>query len=157
MIVLAIDPGPVESGYVLWNGTEVKESGHIPNGDLRYKMGLDYGILPGAVVIEMVASYGMAVGASVFETCVAIGRFQEAWHAPDEVALMYRRIVKLHLCGTTKATDSNIRAALIDRLGPPGTKKDPGPTFGIVKHLWAALALAVTAADRAAGRLGVAA
>jgi hypothetical protein len=156
MIVLAIDPGPVESGYVLWNGTEVKESGHIPNGDLRYKMGLDYGILPGAVVIEMVASYGMAVGASVFETCVAIGRFQEAWHAPDEVALMYRRIVKLHLCGSAKAKDTNIRQALIDRFGPVGTKKNPGPLHGVSGHAWAALALAVTYYDTQTGRFGVA-
>jgi hypothetical protein len=165
MIWLAIDPGPTESGYVIWNGVGVLESGHLANALLRTRMGCPYVgknvAHIGNLVIEMVASYGMAVGASVFETCVAIGRFQQSWDAETSTKapaeLMYRRIVKLHLCGSTKAKDTNIRQALIDRFGPVGTKKNPGPLFGVSGHAWAALALAVTAADRAAGRLGVAA
>jgi hypothetical protein len=43
-----------------------------------------------------------------------------------------------------KAKDANIRQALIDKIGPQGTKKDPGPTYGISKDVWSALAIAVT-------------
>jgi len=95
----------------------------------------------------MVASYGMPVGKEVFETCVWIGRFMQVWHDPDAVRLIYRRDVKLHLCGSARAKDGNIRQALIDKLGPQGTKKAPGPTYGVKSHAWAALALAVTAAE----------
>jgi hypothetical protein len=47
-----------------------------------------------------------------------------------------------------RAKDQNIRQALIDRLGPPGTKKNPGPTYGVTSHMWSALAVAVTAHDK---------
>jgi hypothetical protein len=41
-----------------------------------------------------------------------------------------------------RAKDANIRQALIDKLGAVGTKKAPGPLYGISGHLWAALAVA---------------
>ena len=94
----------------------------------------------------MVASYGMAVGKEVFETVRWVGRFQQAWRDPDAVRLVYRKDVKLHLCGSPRAKDTNIRQALIDLLGPRGTKKNPGPTYGVSSHAWAALGVAVTAA-----------
>jgi hypothetical protein len=93
----------------------------------------------------MIASYGMAVGKEVFETCVWIGRFVEV--ARVEPRLVYRRDAKLHLCHSPRAKDANVRQALIDRLGPQGTKKNPGPTYGMRSHLWAALAVAVYAGD----------
>jgi hypothetical protein len=42
-----------------------------------------------------------------------------------------------------RAKDSNIRQALIDRFGEPGTKKVPGLLYGIKKDEWSALALGV--------------
>jgi hypothetical protein len=106
----------------------------------------DYEIVVDEVVIEMVASYGMAVGASVFETCVTIGRFVQLFSRLP-VSMMYRKDVKMHLCNSMRAKDANIRQALLDRLGPQGTKKNPGPTFGVSKDIWSALACAVTFAD----------
>ncbi len=69
---------------------------------------------------------------------------------------MPRREVKLHLCGTARAKDNNIRAALLDRFGGSrsvavGTAKHPGPLYGIRSHEWAALALAVTFWDQHEG------
>jgi hypothetical protein len=96
----------------------------------------------GPIAIEMIASYGMAVGADVFQTCVEIGRFVEV--AGEHVSLVFRRDVKMHLCGSARAKDANIRQALLDRLGPVGTKKAPGPLYGVKSHIWAALAVAVT-------------
>ena len=94
----------------------------------------------------MIASYGMPVGAEVFETCVWIGRFFEAWTLPSVPRLVFRRDVKLHLCGTTVAKDPHIRQRLLDLIGPQGTKKAPGPTYGVRSHAWAALAVAATVA-----------
>jgi hypothetical protein len=59
-----------------------------------------------------------------------------------------RATVKAHLCRSAKAKDSNVRQALIDLFGGKenaiGTKKTPGPLYGISGDVWAALAVAVT-------------
>ena len=140
--ILAIDPGPESSGYVVFDGEKVKESGVVSNADMRLVI---FGVGRDAVAIEMIASYGMAVGKEVFETCVWIGRFMECCNKEERVELVYRRDIKLHLCGSPRAKDANIRQALIDKLGAPGTKKNPGATYGVKSHAWAALAVAVTA------------
>ncbi len=98
----------------------------------------------------MIACYGMPVGAETFETCVWIGRFIEA--ANTDPALVFRKDVKMHLCHTMRAKDANIRQALLDlfpatgggKTPQVGTKKQPGPLFGVKSHAWAALAVAVT-------------
>jgi hypothetical protein len=94
------------------------------------------------VVVEMIASYGMPVGREVFETCLWIGRFIEAWNS--SYSLLYRRNVKLHLCNSARAKDANVAQALRDRFGEKGTRKNPGVLYGIRGDEWAALAVAVT-------------
>ena len=143
--ILALDPGTTETGFCLFDAGQVLRSGVLPNAEVLGHL-LVSGRDARTLAIEMVASYGMAVGREVFETCVWIGRFQQAWHAPDEVRLVYRRDVKMHLCGTARAKDSNIRQALLDLLGPQGTKKAPGPLYGVKSHAWPALGVAVTVA-----------
>ncbi len=157
--MIALDPGPVRSAYVhfresAWpkNGpfAPVFDHGILPNAELLDLLTREAGLCTPSVVVEMIASYGMAVGAEVFETCVWIGRFVERATAGGcEVSRLFRRDVKLHLCGQARAKDANIRAALIDKFGPGkdvaiGTKKAPGPLFGIRADEWAALAVAVT-------------
>jgi len=93
----------------------------------------------------MIASMGMSVGQTTFETVRWIGRFQQAWRDPEAVRLIYRHQVKQHLCGTQRAQDTNIRQALLDLIGPQGVKKAPGPTYGVKSHAWSALGVAVTA------------
>src|SRR5689334_10398254 len=123
------------------------EFGRLPNPDLLsgLRRGRPWRDL---VAIEMIASYGMAVGREVFETCRWIGAFAEACRAP--VQYVYRREVKLHLCGAPRAKDPNVRTALLDRWGGKeqavGSKAKPGPLRGITKDCWAALGVAVTAA-----------
>jgi hypothetical protein len=143
--ILALDPGPTETGFALFEAGRVTVSGVAPNDVLLPT-------LPSyppstTLAVEMIASYGMAVGREVFETCVWIGRFQQAWHDPKAVRLVYRKDVKMHLCGTTRAKDPNVRQALLDLLGPQGTKKAPGPTYGVKSHAWPALGVAVTVAQ----------
>lgn len=148
--MLALDPGTEQSGWCMFDIDRVTNSGVMANSELLayLRSGAPFAYDSETVLaIEMVASYGMPVGREVFETVRWIGRFQQAWHDPEAVRLIYRRDVKLHLCGSAKAKDANIRQALIDKLGPVGTKKAPGPLYGVKSHAWSALAVAVTAAD----------
>lgn len=149
-MILAIDPGTTESGWCVFDGARFIKSGIWPNAQLRAAIEAGKGL--DACAIEMVAHYGMPVGHEVFETCVWIGRFMESWRdglrrVPEDVKLIYRKDVKLHLCGSPRAKDANIRQALIDKLGPVGTKKQPGPLYGIKGDVWSAVAVAVTAWD----------
>ena len=149
--ILAIDPGPTESGVILFNprNNRIIFSAILENKALKKEVSVlgkdDEAPL---LTIEMIACYGMPVGKETFETCLWIGRFEEAFDSTKESFRCYRKDIKLHLCGTTKAKDPNVRQALIDRLGEPGSKKNQGPTFGVTSHMWSALAVAVYAADQ---------
>jgi hypothetical protein len=156
--ILAIDPGNALSGYAFINAATRRplHVAKISNTDLR--QALRERALGNAdhVAIEMVASYGMAVGREVFETCVWIGRFIES--ARVEAQLVYRRDIKLHHCHSSKAKDSNITQALVDRFasGQPnkgkGTKSAPGWFHGFAGDMWQAYALAVYVADTREGK-----
>jgi hypothetical protein len=158
MRLLAIDPGPEESGFVVY--------------DTDARLVLEHGIAPNEVLlarcwrerdpadqhhlaIELIASYGMTVGKTVFDTCIWIGRFVEAWGAVD-YTLVTRHEVKMHLCHTKNSSNSNVREALIDRWGGKaqaiGNKKAPGRLHGITSHAWSALAVAVTWGDAHAAK-----
>lgn len=158
--ILAIDPGTVKSAWVI---VEFGESGEvcmrakgIDDNEQVLRLVKDPVRQAGAeaamldkLVIEGIQSMGMAVGAEVFETAFWSGRFVEGWaHWNRHWHRVYRKEVKMHLCGSMRAKDPNIRQALIDRFGAPGTKKEPNPvTYKISKDLWSALAVAVTFAD----------
>lgn len=144
--ILAIDPGPTESAYLLYEDGRPIQFGKRDNSDVLRECSVahpDVAIL----IIEQVAAMGMAVGAEVFETVFWSGRFAQAWGGQwDRVK---RHEVKIHLCGNMRAKDANIRASLIDRYGPGkelaiGTKKKPGPLYGLSGDCWSALAIAVT-------------
>jgi len=147
-MILAIDPGPTHSAFLLWDNGMVASKGIYSNAELWACLRAgEWG--DGMIAIEMVACYGMPVGMEVFETCVNIGRIVEICcrHRGNEIRRVYRRDIKLHLCGSARAKDSNIRQALIDRVGPQGRKSSPGPTYGLAKHDWAALAIAIYVSD----------
>lgn len=150
-MILAIDPGNEESAWCeLEDGKPVRAHKAI-NSDLLQALRVGSIGNGRTLAIEMIASYGMAVGKEVFETCVWIGRFREAWESTGgEVRLVYRKEVKLYLCETVRANDSNIRAAIVDRFGGKekaiGKKASPGPLFSIKGDAWSALAVALTVA-----------
>lgn len=151
--LLAIDPGNELSGYVLYDlaTDELLQFGKVPNGQMLWIAGnpkYDY------AAIEMIASYGMAVGKTVFETCVMIGRFEQRIIDSRRMTPMkiFRQQVKLEICKTVRANDSNIRAAIIDmypatgggKTPQIGTKSNPGPLYGVSKDVWAAIGVAKT-------------
>lgn len=142
--ILAIDPGSARSAWLRFDGVRPQGFG-ISANDILVRA-LRRGGLPDVVVIEKVESYGMAVGAEVFDTVWWAGRFAEACQRVP-VVMLPRRAVKLALCGDSRAKDANIRQALIDRFGGSaavGRKAAPGPLYGISRDVWSALAIAVT-------------
>jgi hypothetical protein len=146
--ILAIDPGTTESGYVVFDEGRIVAAGIAENHEMIELISEAKNC--DELACEMIASYGMAVGRETFETCVWIGRFIQQWVSDNGKTwgFIYRKDVKIHLCGSMKAKDANIRQALLDRFGQVGTKKNPGPLFGVKSHIWSALAVAVTALEK---------
>lgn len=155
-MILAIDPGNTESAYVLVEDdlSRVVEKGKVENFelvDIILRIKDEHSSLE-HIAIEMIASYGMAVGKTVFETCVWIGRFIQLIRIEFgvEADLIYRSEEKMCLCHSMKAKDSNIRQALVDIYAPntpnggKGAKKSPGYFYGFKSDIYSALAVAHT-------------
>ena len=150
-MILAIDPGNIESAYCIIEKETYKpiEFGKIDNQQLLRQIGLFKNI--DCIVIEKVASYGMAVGKEVFDTCEWYGRFIQKYcdtNNSQTIEYVFRKEVKINLCNSMKAKDSNIRQALIDRFGVVGIKKNPGWFYGFKKDIWSAYAVGITYLDR---------
>lgn len=151
MRIIAIDPGPEESAYVIFEDGKLLDWAKVDNSLMAgvCRSGAMRGIANiERCVIEKIASYGMTVGAEVFETCVWSGRFMEAFGA-DQCDRIPRLAVKMHLCHSPRANDATVRQAIIDRYGPGkdkaiGKKATPGPLFGVAGDIWSALAVAIT-------------
>jgi len=154
-VVIALDPGNTETAVVVLDKEDKKILFHAKISNEMMIVQLKefetiYGKENCELAIEMVASYGMPVGRSVFDTCVWIGRYIATWEG--EFRLIVRKDVKMNICHSPKANDANIRQALMDRFGSTrelaiGTKKEPGPLYGVGNDERAALALAYTALE----------
>jgi hypothetical protein len=155
-LILAIDPGSTQSAYVILDdnlkpvefGKEDNETVQAVINSSSFYGKVDH------FALEMVASYGMAVGKDVFDTVFWIGRFWEtASGFVVNKKLIYRKDEKMNLCHVMKAKDSNITQALVDRFASgqanhgKGTKKEPGWFYGFSKDVWQAYAVGVTYHD----------
>lgn len=145
MRIIAIDPGTTHSGYIEidGNGRIIHTDKEVPNAEVLETMRcLPAGV---RVAIEMMSFQGPSrmVGAETFETCVWIGRFEEAAH-PCKTALVTRSAV---LKALAAKNDSQVAFALRELYGGQktavGTKKAPGPLYGVSGHAWQALAVGV--------------
>ena len=151
MNLLALDVGTVESGYCIVECDTYKpiQFGKISNTELlEIVRNADYQVC----AYEQFKSYGMAIGDSTINSIQWNGRFIQLI---DDRGIEYHPIMrveeKVAICGTTKAKDSNIRQALIDRFGEVGTKKNQGFFYGFKKDVWSAFAIAVTYLDKRKG------
>lgn len=155
MTILGIDPGNEQSAYVLLHDGKPLAFGKFTNHDML--SGLDKrsweNPKPKHLAIETMHARGMPTAQEEFETQLWAGRFIERAGLP--FTQMRRLDVKLHLCGSARAKDTNIRQALIDRFGGStaiGKKKSQGPLYGISGDCWSALAVAITYAETLATR-----
>ena len=150
-LILAIDPGPETCGVVLYDpdAKRVLESANRPVvGVLAYIIDVAIVAISRSehlsVAIERVQSAGIS-GASLLQTSEVVGRLQQrALDCPLRVRLVYRREVcaALHVSG--KAKDAQVRQRMLEmHPGGTGTRKNPGPLYGVSSHAWQALGLAV--------------
>lgn len=159
MKVFAIDPGNIESGYCLVESkgdkiTKILKAEKVENEELLEMISTIYMEDNPKFAIELIESYGMAVGRSVFDTCIWTGRFIQAAEDADykkvEVNFITRREEKLEICKSVKANDSNIRRQLIDLYAQhdfkngKGTKARKDFFYGFKADMWAAFAVAHT-------------
>lgn len=144
MIILSIDPGTTSSGVVRYDSiarSVLFAVSKMDNHDLLKIVQDDNGA---CLAIEVMENQGRAqVGSSTFDTMRWVGRFQQAWHSPEQVRLVTRRQEKRALGLKAGANDSDVRRALIEQIGQVGTKSEPGPCYGVAGHAWSALAVAV--------------
>lgn len=150
MIVLGIDPGTTQSGWARYDvqRSVVLDAGIGANANIVWGIaGLRPEFSADVLAMEQFEPRGMPLGLDSLETVYWSGRIAQSWGRDNTLHRIFRRAVKAHLCGSAKAKDGNIRQALIDLIGAQGSKRDPGPTYGVVSHAWAALAVAVTCAD----------
>lgn len=153
--ILAIDPGNLYSAYVVLD-EDLRPLHHAKVENEELIRSVIPNLLASGITdlaIEMIASYGMAVGKTVFDTCVYIGRLKEACRSVKDQGYIYRMEEKSNLCHNSRAKDANIRVALVDRFAPDtpnggkGTKKNPGFFYGFAADQWAAMAVGVTYYD----------
>lgn len=126
--ILALDTGSYESAFVLYNKEtkQLADRHWLPNTELieRFKKYYSSGDIE-LVLIEMSASYGMPIGMEVLMNCFVIGMFaQLAKQYNIPVKLIFRKTVKLELCGALrKVNDSAVNITIRDMYwGEPGSK-----------------------------------
>lgn len=151
--ILAVDPGTEKSAFVGWNGLGITVHATLPNATVLTNIREDAFGDDMVLVLERIESFGMPVGREVLRTVFWCGRFAEAWEqAGGTFAELSRKDVKLHLCGSSRATDANVRAAILDRFGGKekaiGKKAAPGPLYGLKGHEFSALAVGLTYYDQ---------
>ena len=155
MHILAVDPGTRTSGWVLYDA--LPSGARMPGRVLRASkatgndatIDLIRELRPDRVVCERVSA-GRFSGADYLQTSEVVGAVrQECRREGIPCTLLYRRDV-LRAIGVPSGAgaDSRVRAQMIERHGGDratacGTKRAPGPLYGVASHAWQALGVAV--------------
>jgi hypothetical protein len=150
MRVLGIDPGPSESAWVVWDGGKIWGHHALPNADMAEVLREEVKYGPQFLAIERPQAYGGRCPPVLLDTAIQAGMLMASWPDPTTRLWITYGEVSQHHTGRRGNPESAVRAALIERIGPVGTKAKPGPLWGLrVKdHHFSALAVAVCAADR---------
>lgn len=154
MKIIAIDPGPKESGVCVlsWPANE------LPSVDWKRQLPNDHAIdlirerkLP--VAIEDIQSYAERVGSDVFMTVKMIGRVIEVCRFGGYPLTQIKRpTVKAVLTGRSVGGDPAVRRAVISRFADwygltekevKGVKAHPGPLYNVSNHIWSAIAVGI--------------
>lgn len=153
MRIIGIDPGTEQAAMVRTVDGKLQSVWIGEPSALGYVLSIWAQDLS-SIAIEGIESFGQVIGQSTIDTARWIGRYEQialAAGAPV-VHVIPRSQIKLTIAGSRRANDQAIRQCILDRFGGErktvvGTKKQPGPLFGISGHAWQALAVALTAEE----------
>lgn len=163
---MGLDVGPVNSAAVILDdSTNVITGKFICENQLLIRLlKAELGGDSARVGIETISSYGQVVSSDVFRTCEWCGVFAcgvaSFVTTQNDILRVSRIDAKKAVCYSGRANDAQIRACLIERFSGKnnlsgggkipaiGLKNSPGPLYGVVKDMWAALAVAVTVVDQ---------
>lgn len=167
--ILAIDPGSIESAWLILADGRPERFAREPNERLRdrlrwyldepatlpeFRTQSDEGLVADVVVIETIQPRGERLYSQVVEMLQWAGRFAEAAY-PTPVHFLSREAIKRYLCPPNPevkrrgaAKDGDVWASLVERFGggpdvAVGVKASPGPLYGIHSDVRAALAVGV--------------
>lgn len=144
--ILGIDPGSSKSAFVLWNNKTIPEKGILPNEQMLDFLDAMWRE-PVTLAIESM-NHITKGGKAIIDTLLWAGQFYHAWQGEKALVERYKVTLALTKKNPSKESDKLVRASLIARFGPPGTKKNPNPiTYGLHTHLYSALAVAVVWMD----------
>lgn len=154
--VIGLDPGPRETGWIIIDRkTKLPlrsepldktgfghEDNFVVRDTLRFLQDKEH-----YVAYEDIKNYGRIVGDDVFKTCEWIGVFREVC-AHRHITGVPKKTYVTHFCGLATSGDSALKQAIYDvhggsRKTAVGTKKSPGPLYGLTHHVWNAYAVAV--------------
>lgn len=117
--VLAIDPGPLSSAWLVYDKERRTplEWAYEVNDEVLISLSVRE-LSVSCLAIEHIQHYGrgMPVGADVFETCIWMGRFIGAFDAKPWV-LIKNPTIRACLCNNASANARQIKQALIDKFG----------------------------------------
>jgi hypothetical protein len=145
MLSLGIDPGNTYSAYCLIDEKEILAKGKVLNDELDALIDSGFFDDVATVAIEIMAPF-VEGNKSLFESAEWIGIFRKSFKMrfgnEDRIHRVFRKTVVAFWTGSARNGDKHVRASMIYEFGQPGTKKAPGITYGIVKDIWSALAIA---------------
>lgn len=149
MNILGIDPGNVQSAFILFNSEKeaIIDKGILENDVFLEKLSSLYSqdVKPDICILEQIKCYGMVMGETTIETVFWSGRFiQHVVECGGIFERMGRIEIKNILCRSSRAKDTQIRQRLLDLFNNDvGTKNNKGRLYGVKKDEWAALAVCI--------------
>lgn len=147
--IIGVDPGPETSGVVVYRAggapQVIEAHAKLDWPGVRQLLN-QYPQWSSTFVCERVSA-GAVSGKHILQTAEVCGRFMEYAEARQlSHYLLYRREV-LHALGVGggASKDALVRQVVLELHphvnGPVGTKKKPGPLYGVSSHAWQALGL----------------
>lgn len=153
--ILGIDPGKT-LGWCVYDVRErrVVNSGQVKDVDPmsreiwhRVLVTLSPFITFDAIAIEGVGAFGGKLGGPLLQTAIQVGRLVERAHVSGTPwTVITQPDVKRTICGRTDLKDGAVNDCIREHVGgDKGTKKNPGPLYGVGGHAWSAVAVAIAA------------